>query len=214
MKTDDLILMLANAPATLPPRRGALHGTAPAVAGIALSFALMLLLLGVQANSLLHAMALPAFWLKVSFAAALALAGRHALRRLGRPGASVRGLALWIAAPLLLMWGLGAWTLIDAEPAARGALFWGSTWRYCTALIALLSLPVFAAMLHIMRSMAPTRLRLAGAAAGFTAGATAALIYCLHCPEMASSFVGFWYVLGMLVPTALGALIGRRVLAW
>jgi hypothetical protein len=31
---------------------------------------------------------------------------------------------------------------------------------------------------------------------------------------MAASFIGFWYVLGMLVPTVIGALIGPKVLAW
>jgi hypothetical protein len=81
-------------------------------------------------------------------------------------------------------------------------------------LIALLSMPLFIAALRVMRGLAPTRLRLAGAAAGFAAGATAALVYCLHCPEMSPVFVGFWYLLGMLIPTALGALIGPRVLAW
>jgi hypothetical protein len=81
-------------------------------------------------------------------------------------------------------------------------------------LIAALSLPIFAATLTGMRAMAPTRLRLAGAAAGFTAGAAAATIYCLHCPEMASPFIAFWYLLGVLLPAAVGALIGPRVLAW
>ncbi|HWT72548.1 MAG TPA: NrsF family protein, partial [Oxalicibacterium sp.] len=38
--------------------------------------------------------------------------------------------------------------------------------------------------------------------------------YCLHCPELAAPFVGFWYVLGMLIPTAAGALLGPRVLRW
>jgi hypothetical protein len=39
-------------------------------------------------------------------------------------------------------------------------------------------------------------------------------VYCLHCPEMSPAFVGFWYLLGMLVPTAMGAVLGPRVLAW
>ena len=61
---------------------------------------------------------------------------------------------------------------------------------------------------------APTRLRLVGASAGLVAGGLAASVYALHCPEMAASFVGFWYVLGMLVPTAAGALLGPRLLRW
>jgi hypothetical protein len=54
---------------------------------------------------------------------------------------------------------------------------------------------------------------LAGAVAGLASGAAAA-VYCLHCPEMSAAFVGFWYLLGMLVPTVAGALLGPRVLAW
>jgi hypothetical protein len=108
-------------------------------------------------------------------------------------------LPLWLGGPVLLLWCVAAVVLLQAAPEARADLFWGRTWRYCPALIALLSLPMLAATLHIMRGLAPTRLRLAGAAAGFAAGAAAALVYCLHCPEMSTVFIGFWYLLGMLV---------------
>ncbi|MGB9109966.1 MAG: NrsF family protein, partial [Telluria sp.] len=57
-------------------------------------------------------------------------------------------------------------------------------------------------------------LRMAGAAAGLAAGATAALVYCLHCPEMSPAFVGVWYVLGIAVMALVGALVGPKVLAW
>ena len=50
--------------------------------------------------------------------------------------------------------------------------------------------------------------------AGFAAGATAALVYCLHCPEQAAPFLGVWYLLGMLIPTATGALLGDKLLRW
>jgi hypothetical protein len=65
-----------------------------------------------------------------------------------------------------------------------------------------------------MKGFAPTRLRLAGAAAGLAAGATGAAVYSLHCPELAAPFLGTWYVIGVLIPTAAGALIGPRVLRW
>lgn len=65
-----------------------------------------------------------------------------------------------------------------------------------------------------MRSLAPTSLPLAGAAAGLLAGSVGALVYCLHCPEMGAPFIGTWYLLGMLIPTAAGALLGRFVLRW
>jgi hypothetical protein len=65
-----------------------------------------------------------------------------------------------------------------------------------------------------LRSLAPTRLRLAGTAAGLAAGAVGASVYQLHCPELAAPFLGTWYVLGILAPAALGALIGPRLLRW
>jgi len=39
-------------------------------------------------------------------------------------------------------------------------------------------------------------------------------MYSLHCPEMEAPFIGFWYLLGMLIPTAVGALLGPRLLRW
>ena len=62
--------------------------------------------------------------------------------------------------------------------------------------------------------MAPTHLRRAGALAGFASGASAALVYALHCPELAAPFIGTWYVLGMLIPTLAGALLGERLFRW
>ena len=215
MKTDDLIAMLASGPdvAAAPPP-GAHWRTATILsAGLLASVTLMVLFLGVRPD--LAQLALrPDFWIKVGFVAAVCLAAWHASCRLGLPGANTRSLLPWLALPLLLMWALGAVTVATAAPEQRAELFWGATWRSCPLLIAILSLPLLAAVLRAMRQLAPTRLRLAGAAAGFAAGSTAALVYCLHCPEMAASFVGFWYVLGMLVPSAIGALLGPKVLAW
>lgn len=66
----------------------------------------------------------------------------------------------------------------------------------------------------VLRGLAPTRLRLAGAAAGFAAGSLGALVYSLHCPELAAPFLAIWYLLGMLIPTAIGAWLGPRLLRW
>ena len=213
MKTDDLINLLANGPDLASPPRPGRARWLPLVAAIAASALLMVLLLGVR-RDLAHAATLPAFWVKVLFVAALALVARAISARLAVPGARLGWLPLLLVLPVLLLWCLAGVTLADAAPAARGPLFWGSTWRWCPLLITLLSLPIFAAALGWMRQRAPTRLRLAGGAAGLAAGATAATLYCLHCTEMSSVFVGFWYLLGMLIPAVLGALIGPRVLRW
>ncbi|KKO64727.1 hypothetical protein VM94_01431 [Janthinobacterium sp. KBS0711] len=215
MKTDDLIAMLASGPdvAAAPPPGMRWRAAGTLGAGLLASVALMAMLLGVRPN-LEQLALLPDFWIKVGFVICLSLAAWHVSRRLCMPGAATRALPLLLAMPLLLMWALGAIILQEALPGQRAELFWGATWRSCPLLIALLSLPILAAVLRLMRQLAPTRLRLAGAAAGFAAGAMAALVYCLHCPELAASFVGFWYVLGMLAPTAIGAAIGPKVLAW
>ena len=102
----------------------------------------------------------------------------------------------------LALWLLAARVLAQADATRRAVLFFGDTWDVCPFLIALLSVPGFIAAMWAMQGLAPTRLRLAGAAAGLFAGAVATLVYCLHCPEMAAPFIGFCYVLGMLIHTA------------
>ncbi|MYM22220.1 DUF1109 family protein [Duganella sp. FT135W] len=215
MKTDDLIEMLSSGP-DAGVAAGAKSGGAlllPLLAGLVASAVLMLVLLGVRPD-LAEEMTQLAFWSKLIFSLALAAAGWLAVKRLSAPGARTAGLPFFLSMPVLLAWFAAALLLVSAVPEARAGMFWGSTWRYCPLLIALISMPIFAATLHFMRNRAPTQLRTAGAAAGFAAGGAAAAVYCLHCPELSIVFVGFWYLLGMLIPAAVGAMIGPRVLAW
>lgn len=99
-----------------------------------------------------------------------------------------------------------------AERVAAGV--GGATWRTCPFNIAALATPALLALLWALRGAAPTRPAWAGAVAGLLAGALAVLVYALHCPEMAAPFVAVWYVVGMAIPTALGALLGPRLLRW
>ena len=66
----------------------------------------------------------------------------------------------------------------------------------------------------VMKGLAPTRPAWAGASAGLLAGALAALVYALHCPESGAPFIGIWYVVGIAIPAAVGALLGPRTLRW
>ena len=67
----------------------------------------------------------------------------------------------------------------------RGSTLIELAWRASP----LLSLPLlFALTLSPLRSLAPTRPRAAGAAAGLLAGSLAAVAYALHCTEMALGF--------------------------
>jgi len=102
----------------------------------------------------------------------------------------------------------------DAEPAQRVPLVLGLTWRTCPFNIVLLSVPTFAAVFWAVRGLAPTSLRVAGAASGLFASALATIAYCLHCPEMSPAFWSVWYVIGMLLPAGAGAWLGPRLLRW
>jgi hypothetical protein len=55
---------------------------------------------------------------------------------------------------------------------------------------------------------------LTGAVIGLGAGAAAATVYCLHCPEASATFVLSWYSLGIGFAATIGAAIGPRLLRW
>ncbi|GAC1033464.1 DUF1109 domain-containing protein [Pseudomonas sp. No.21] len=213
MKTDDLITMLASDNPTVP----LLHSTQRFVlalgCGLLGALLLMACFFGAR-KDLAEVAATPLFWAKVALPAALVLGALWAAGRLARPGVAVGSRWAAIAAPVMLVWGASL-VLLAALPAGdRLAVVLGSTWRTCPLNIALLSVPAFIAVNWALRGLAPTRLRLAGAAGGLLAGALATLVYCLHCPEMAVPFWGVWYVLGMALPTLAGWLLGPRLLRW
>lgn len=214
MKTEDLIGLLA-ADAAPVQRRAAPRRLALALAaGLPFAAVVMALLgYGVR-DDLAQVAGLPMFWLKVLFPVVVAGGALFALQRLARPGVKA-GIA-WIAmvAPLLLLWGLAAVALVQAPAELRPALLLGQTWRACSISIAAISAPVFAAVLAALSSLAPTRPAVAGACAGLLSGGAGAAIYALHCPELAAPFLAVWYVLGIAIPAAAGALLGPRLLRW
>ncbi len=213
MNTDDLARLLATG-AEAVDRRAPLRRAGVAVAiGALVAGALMALWLGVR-PALVRDAAAPMLWLKFAFVAWLAAAGAIVALRLARPGVRLAHAPTALAAPVLAMWVLAGIALAGADAPQRTTLLLGQTWSACPLNIAALSLPVFAAALWGMRGFAPTRLARAGAAAGLFAGAVGAFVYAFHCPELAAPFLGLWYVLGMLIPAALGALVGPRVLRW
>ena len=94
------------------------------------------------------------------------------------------------------------------------AMWLGQSWKKCPWLVLMLRRRSSSALLWSFRRLAPTRLRAAGAAAGLAAGAWAATLYCLHCPEVSAIFVLTWYTLGILLAAAIGAMVGPRLLRW
>lgn len=163
---------------------------------------------------LANVMLLAAFWEKLGFAAAIAAVALLMVFRLSRPGVRLGNVYPALMAPILAIWILAGIALATAEPGERAALFFGDTWKVCPFLITLLAAPVFTASFWAMRDLAPTNLRLAGATAGLFSGAVGAVVYCFHCPELAAPFIAFWYLLGILIPAAAGALIGPKLLRW
>ena len=213
MKTDELVTMLANGNVAIAPHALERRLLAGISVGSIAAVILMVTLLGVRPD-LLAAAHQPMFWVKSLFAASLAVAALVTATRLSRPGVLLGRTPAAVVSPVLAMWALGALVLLAAAPDQRANLLFGDTWNDCPLVIALLALPIFVGTSWAVAGLAPIRLRLAGAASGLLSGAMATLVYCLHCPEMAAPFVAVWYVLGMALPTVLGALLGPRLLRW
>ncbi|HEY2021619.1 DUF1109 domain-containing protein [Paraburkholderia sp.] len=214
MKTDDLISLLATGVAPVAPKvaiRYLLSASAVAALGA------LLLALGVYGlrPDIDQMLTDPLYWSKLAFPLALSAGAFVVTTRLSRPATAIGSTrAALLALPVVVLWLAAIADYRFAAPDSRDALLMGHTWRTCPVNIALLSVPGFVAFMKALGSLAPTRLRSAGAAAGLLAGAVATLAYCLHCPEMGVPFWAVWYVLGIAIPTAAGALLGPRMLRW
>lgn len=154
------------------------------------------------------------FWMKAAYTAGLAAAGFFVVERVARPGGAGGKAWLLVAAVASLALLMGGIELLSAEPAERGPIWLGHSWRLCLPRIVGLSAPVFLAVVWAMRGLAPTHLRLAGFAAGIAAGAVGATVYGVSCVESTAAFMATWYTLGVLAVGVIGALAGPRLLRW
>ena len=213
MKTDALISMLASGPTEVDPSTTTRRICLAAATGLVIAATVMLGVLRPRAD-LAAAMSLPMFWLKFSVPLCLAIAFFVASTRLARPGGRARGAWITVAAALVMLWTVASIDLAAAPAVQRASMVEGTSAVMCVVSIALLSLPLLLAMFLALWGLAPTRLRAAGMVAGGFAGASAALVYAVHCTEMALPFLAVWYVLGMFMPLALGAIAGPRFLRW
>jgi hypothetical protein len=214
MRTDELIDLLAADSATRPqgefPRRLAL-ACGLAVLGAA---ALLFVWLGVRPD-IHQAMRTSAFWMKAGYTLWIAGAGLALTAALARPDGNPGRLArfaLWGGPAAMVALAVGELVL---TPAAdwRGA-WMGSSAIWCPWRILAISGPAFAAIVWGLRALAPTRLTLAGAAAGLLAGGIGATVYGLYCQETTAMFVATWYTLGLAGCAGIGALLGPRLLRW
>lgn len=212
MKTVDLIEILAADGAA----KGGLKPAARLVAGLAggglISLALVVFWLKCQP---LDAAARHGwFWMKLGYTGSLTLAAGLAAVRLALPGRRLGRLPLWSLAAIVLMFALRAAQVALFQTDGPGFDLLGSSWRVCTPLILLLTVPIFVVVTAVLKTLAPTHLAAAGGAAGAASAALAASLYGLHCTEQNPAFIAAWYTLAIVTATLIGAATGPRLLRW
>ncbi|MFY7906673.1 MAG: NrsF family protein [Burkholderiaceae bacterium] len=212
MKTDDLIAMLATGAEPVPPNVPEQRVTRAIAFSLPVTL-FILLGLGIRPD-LMNVLNEPMLWVKFAFPGVVAGISLALMLRLSRPGMPAGKLPRVLPLPAVAMALLATWALIHAAPGERAALVLGSTWQVCTFYIALVGAPVFVGSFWALKGLAPTQLAWAGASAGLLAGAAGAVVYALHCPELDAPFLLVWNGLGMLLPAALGAALGPRLLRW
>jgi len=212
MQTDELIAQLSVR--LEPVKTGAVTRllSGAALIGIAGSILVMVLMLHPRRDMAIAVLSF-GMWTKLAYTFAIAAFGFWLVERAGRPGADMTRPTLLLALPVLAI-ALLAIAQMSAPGADMPGLVLGHSSRVCAFLVTLTALPTLAATFWALRRLAPTRLTLAGAGAGLFAGAAGAFVYSFHCTEGSAPFIAIWYSLGIAVTTALGALLGRRLLRW
>lgn len=212
MKTDHLIEMLARGVEPAERPRWARRLAISLIVGLVVALLLVAIGLGVRPD--IGVARMPVM-MKAMFAAAVAAVVMPLAVQLMRPGRPLG----WRIAAVLIFVGVavlaGFVALMGEMPERRwDAWMGGAAFPWCVVLIPILAAPTAALLLWLMRSFAPTRLTLAGAAIGALSGGVGAMAYAMYCPTDSVAFVTTWYTLGIAVSAALGAIIGARILRW
>jgi hypothetical protein len=213
MKTDDLIKALAaDAPSIAPPIARTL---AVAVAvGAVVSLGLFLLAFGVRPDFSEVARTSGRFVFKFAVTLSVAVPAFLLVRGLARPDFRPGKRLWWLAlGPALLMVALVLELASVPADAWRGRMI-GHNALFCMAVIPLLSLAPFAAVLYALRNGAPANPTVAGAVGGLLSAGIAATFYASHCTDDSPLFVAAWYPFGFVLMAILGAVIGSRILRW
>jgi len=215
MKTDELIEALARTPETAQPSRLYRRVALALIIGLVLGLVMIRLFMGFRPDIGVTA---PMVAMKAGFSALIAtFAGGLALR-LAKPIGGTTGTIRRLAMPLVLVIlsavAIGLITLMATEPGLRFVAFTGGGFPWCIILIPICGLPTAMLLVWAMREAAPTRLALAGAAIGALSGGVGAMIYAMFCSIDSVTFVTIWYVVGIGLASALGALAGARLLRW
>ncbi|PKR56190.1 NrsF family protein [Thalassospira marina] len=211
LKTDDLINSLASQAGTAngpSPRKlhSALAGSA--LAGVIMAVMIILVLVGPRTDLIAMDTA-PATFFKVIAMLAAGIAAFKTLRELAIAGGNAPSWLIFV--PILVIIAVriitdqsgGSW--LGAAPLAA---------PICVGTIIVASLPALGLLMYFLRKGATVHPGKTGAFAGMLAGALAAMAYAIACRNDAGLFLLIWYPVAVGIVTALGAAIGRRVLAW
>ena len=181
------------------------------VAAAPVSVVMFFAMLGVRPD-VMTAMHNPFFDLKFAVTLALAISAIVVSLHLSRPEALLRGWALLLLIPAgLLAAGIGGEMMMPQRLPMMTRLI-GQNSRACMTAIPLMSLPLLAGALYGLRHGAPARPAVAGAIAGLVSAGLAATLYASHCTDDSPLFVVTWYSIATALVTAIGALVGSRVL--
>jgi hypothetical protein len=212
MDTDRLIQTLA-ADHDRPERtvRATMAMALPVAVAIAL--AMMLGMLGVRAD-FRTAMRSPWFDLKFVVTLALALPAMTISLHLSRPEASLRGWLWLLLLPLVVLALSMSGEMMMTDRAPMMTRLMGHNAMLCLGTIPLLALPILAAALMALRQGATARPAVAGALAGLLSAGLAATLYAAHCVDDSPLFVATWYTLATALVTAVGALLGAKLLKY
>lgn len=182
-------------------------------AGVALSLTASLLVVGLTAGPRPNLSSLALEWAVQFKAAAMAStvgAGIALTRAAAIPGTQLRPFICLSPAVVLILCGV----IFDRSGlSVTGVRF--QSGPFCVGVVLLASSPPLALLLRVMTKRGtPTQPAAAGAAVGLLAGSLGALAYVVACVNDAAGFVAVWYGGAILLVAALGAALGRKILAW
>lgn len=213
--TDDLIRTLADEAGGTPSARGLFERLSfrlalPVSIVIALlcAFAVVALVIGPRPE--LIDMALTwTFQFKVLAMLLLAGGAGFLVRNAAIPGLSTAPVKALLPATLFLLVGLAFDPSGFPLTGARTLSI-----PNCVSAIVLASLPALLLLLSAIRRGAPTRPIRAGALVGLLAGSLGGLAYTIACVNDGAAFVAIWYTLAVAIVSAIGAMVGGRLLSW
>lgn len=193
-----------------PPIFGLMRASLIGAGGVLL---VLLEWLGVH-TGLEQGQAFAAFVLKAGTMTAIAMLAMRSLAALAQPGSPPMALMPGLVRIIALLVFVALGQMLVAHESGSARVLFGTSWQSCPWRIAVLSLPLLAGLLWVLRQQAPVHLRRTGAIAGLCAGSMAAALYALACTEQSAAFMLAWYGMGIGATTLVGMAVGPAVLRW